>query len=57
VHLIGGAILCAIGLVGEYVGRVYEQVKGRPLYLLKEACPEWADEADGADLRPARKAT
>jgi dolichol-phosphate mannosyltransferase len=57
VHLIGGAILCAIGLVGEYVGRVYEQVKGRPLYLLKETCPEWEDAADSTDLRPARKAT
>jgi len=38
--LIGGAILCALGIVGEYVGRIYEQVKGRPLYLLKEASPE-----------------
>jgi glycosyltransferase involved in cell wall biosynthesis len=37
--LIGGAILCALGIVGEYVGRIYEQVKGRPLYLLKEAFP------------------
>jgi dolichol-phosphate mannosyltransferase len=36
-HLIGGCILCSLGLVGEYVGRVYEQVKGRPLYLLKES--------------------
>jgi dolichol-phosphate mannosyltransferase len=35
-HLIGGAILCALGTIGEYLGRVYEQVKGRPLYLLKE---------------------
>ncbi len=34
--LIGGAILCGLGIVGEYVGRIYEQVKGRPLYLLKE---------------------
>jgi dolichol-phosphate mannosyltransferase len=34
--LIGGAILCSLGIVGEYVGRIYEQVKGRPLYLLKE---------------------
>jgi dolichol-phosphate mannosyltransferase len=40
VHLIGGSILCSLGLVGEYVGRVYEQVKGRPLYLLKERSPE-----------------
>jgi polyisoprenyl-phosphate glycosyltransferase len=35
-YLIGGAILCALGTLGEYLGRVYEQVKGRPLYLLKE---------------------
>ncbi|MHB1424514.1 MAG: glycosyltransferase family 2 protein [Gemmataceae bacterium] len=38
--LIGGSILCALGIVGEYVGRIYEQVKARPLYLLKEASPE-----------------
>ncbi len=36
-HLIGGSILCSLSLVGEYVGRIYEQVKGRPLYLLKES--------------------
>jgi polyisoprenyl-phosphate glycosyltransferase len=40
--LVGGAILCSLGIVGEYVGRIYEQVKGRPLYLLKEASPELA---------------
>jgi hypothetical protein len=38
--LIGGAILFSIGLVGEYVGRIYEQVKSRPLYLVKESSPE-----------------
>lgn len=40
--LVGGAILCSLGIVGEYIGRIYEQVKGRPLYLLKEASPELA---------------
>jgi polyisoprenyl-phosphate glycosyltransferase len=35
--VLGGGILCAIGCLGEYVGRIYEQVKQRPLYLLKEA--------------------
>jgi dolichol-phosphate mannosyltransferase len=34
-----GCVLGSLGLVGEYVGRVYEQVKGRPLYLLKESWP------------------
>ncbi|HWG45610.1 MAG TPA: glycosyltransferase family 2 protein [Gemmataceae bacterium] len=40
--LVGGAILCCLGIVGEYIGRIYEQVKVRPLYLLKEASPELA---------------
>jgi glycosyltransferase involved in cell wall biosynthesis len=39
VLLVGGCILCSLGLVGEYVGRVYDQVKARPLYLLKETSP------------------
>jgi dolichol-phosphate mannosyltransferase len=36
VMFLGGLNLIAIGLLGEYVGRIYDQVKGRPLYLVKE---------------------
>jgi glycosyltransferase involved in cell wall biosynthesis len=32
--LIGGAILVSIGILGEYVGRIFEESKGRPLYLI-----------------------
>jgi len=32
--LIGGAILMSIGVLGEYVGRIFEESKGRPLYLV-----------------------
>ncbi len=32
--LIGGAILIGIGLLGEYVGRIFEEIKGRPLYTI-----------------------
>jgi dolichol-phosphate mannosyltransferase len=32
--LVGGGILVSIGVLGEYVGRIFEQVKGRPLYLV-----------------------
>lgn len=35
-YLMGGCILCGLGIVGEYVGRIHDQVKGRPLYVLKE---------------------
>ena len=34
--LLGGLQLVAIGLLGEYVGRVFDDVRGRPLYLVGE---------------------
>lgn len=34
--LFSGAILMAIGLVGDYVARIYEEAKGRPLYVVRE---------------------
>lgn len=34
VLLLGGLQLMAIGIVGEYVGRIYMEAKGRPVYLL-----------------------
>jgi glycosyltransferase involved in cell wall biosynthesis len=32
--VLGGAILISLGIVGQYVGKIYEQSKERPLYLV-----------------------
>jgi dolichol-phosphate mannosyltransferase len=33
---LGSALLVSVGILGEYVGRLYEQVKGRPIYLVTD---------------------
>ena len=36
VMFVGGAQLLCIGILGEYIGRIYSEVKKRPLYVVQE---------------------
>lgn len=36
VFFMGGIILIFLGIIGEYIGRIYEESKGRPLYVTRE---------------------
>jgi undecaprenyl-phosphate 4-deoxy-4-formamido-L-arabinose transferase len=45
---LAGVILFGIGLLGEYVGRVYEQSRGRPKYIIRAHLQPRADHGEGA---------
>ena len=35
--IIGSFLMISLGIIGEYLARIYEEVKGRPRYLVKES--------------------
>ena len=36
IWFVGGAVLLGLGIVGEYIGKIYSEVKRRPRYIIKD---------------------
>lgn len=45
--IIGGFIMLSLGIIGHYIARIYEEVKGRPKYIISEVTENVQGEAIG----------
>jgi len=48
-----GCVLLGLGIIGEYVGRIFEQVRSRPRYVVAEVIDETADSSVTSTVRAA----
>jgi dolichol-phosphate mannosyltransferase len=44
--LVGGAILVSVGVVGMYVGRIFDQARRRPMFIVERQTSEPAAALD-----------
>ena len=56
VMFFAGVQLISLGVIGEYLGRMYEEVKGRPLFLVAETLGIDEETAAKGPIGPSRAA-
>lgn len=56
-YLIGGLLLMGIGIVGEYIGRIYQEVRRRPRFVIREILESFGNQEmpDTKSIEPTKK--
>ena len=48
VLIVGGFIMLSLGIIGHYLARIYEEVKGRPKFIISEVTDNVQGEVIGS---------
>jgi hypothetical protein len=49
-YFLGGNIMAILGVLGVYLGKTFNEVKGRPLYLIRNSTPSLSGELDPSHI-------
>ena len=52
--IIGSLIMLSLGIIGIYIAKIYEEVKGRPRYIINKTTDNVPKSVEGAWKRPGR---